>query len=73
VSYTPKSSDLQWARNLMKLTTDGAIWTAPRFGMYRIDHTNKTLTLIESWGPEEYGEMDVAVFGAIGYTVKKVE
>lgn len=71
MGYTPTESDITWAQDLLKLLKDGAIWTAPRFGTYRVDHTNKKLVLIESWGPETFYALDVAVFRDVGYEVTK--
>lgn len=69
--YVPTPSDVAWAKNFLPMFHDGGVWGVPRLGIYKINHTDKTLTLVEQWGPDSYFDMDVAVFEMVGYKVRK--
>jgi hypothetical protein len=68
-TWEPKSSDIVWASKLIRMMNDGDSWCMPMNNtVYKVDHKNKTLTLIE-------GRVDVMFFrnskcfGKIGYKV----
>lgn len=69
--YVPTPSDIEWATNFLRMIRDGGIWEVPRLGIYVVSHKEKTLTLVEQWGDDEYFDLDVAVFKMCGYRVVK--
>jgi hypothetical protein len=74
--YTPTALDLAWARNVVAITTNGAIWIwKATLLTYRFDHEEKQLILLnpqllKDKELREAHEMTIEVFKKIGYTVK---
>ena len=70
-TYKPKPSDLEWARNVIRMLRDGGAWAAPIIGIFMLDKARKRLVLQErSPGYQDRAfQQTVVVFGAIGYTV----
>ena len=67
--WTPRPSDIQFARTMIQTMTEGGIWGIPRTGqVYRFDHSRKTLALI-SGEVDDLHECQIIVFGRIGWTV----
>jgi hypothetical protein len=69
--YVPTVDDVAWAKDFLTRVHDDGFWGVPRLGIYKISHTDKTLTLVEQWGDDDYFDRDVAVFGMRGYRVVK--
>lgn len=43
----PKPEDVEWCRQLIRVTKDGAVWGIPRSGTtFKIDKANKRLVLV---------------------------
>lgn len=66
--YQPRTIDLEFARELVRITKNGGHWGAPTSGLvYRIDHDQKTLTLrnperlVNEYAAEEHAA-NVATF-----------
>ncbi len=69
MSWTPRPSDVAWARNMVETMKQGGLWAVPMNGaVYRFDKATKTLWLVE--GPkDDVFDKNVAAFGKVGYRV----
>ena len=69
--WKPTTTDLAWCESLVAIIKDGGIWGTPATGIYRVDHINKQLVLMErspEFNKEDY-ERNVIAFAAIGWQV----
>lgn len=71
-NFTPNEAQIAWARRLLSSLNDDAAWIVPATGqIYKVSHTNKTITLIEGDPNDHQGwhEMNKVLFAAVGYRV----
>lgn len=60
---------LKWCGEIVRTLEDGGIWALPSTRMvYRIDKTEKTLTLLEGTNMELH-QLNINYFGKVGYKV----
>lgn len=74
--YTPTVHDIAWAKMVLNLTNEGAVWVFPDAMMaYAISHSDKTLTLsLPAFADLTPHQCDMhhrtrQTFSACGYTV----
>ena len=73
MEYQPSPSDIAWTENVLRIIRDGGVWGIPGTGqVYKVDHKEKTLTLIMDPGTPEADELHlkiIAVAKAMGWKV----
>lgn len=73
--YIPTKVDIDWAKNIVALTGENAVWVWPDTGLiYSFSHSHKTLTLLNqelivNKFIANAHNMTVEVFAKVGYNV----
>lgn len=68
--WKPDREAIEWARGMVAMMRQNAVWGIPaNRNVYQFDRANKTLWLVAGDEDEIHRRM-VAVFGAIGWSVR---
>ena len=68
--WKPSENDLDWCREMVRVMTHDGVWMCPRYGhVYRFNHNEKQITLVDGDASHPIHQRNIIAFGRVGYTV----
>jgi hypothetical protein len=67
-NWSPKPSDIAWQKKLFSTLNNGGIWAVPiSRSVFKVNHTTKTIRLLEGDVEHDCNQRIIKTAAAIGY------